>query len=156
MMLKLTNNIFKMRRFKLSHANITGWVEAWYDLQGKLVRIDYANANNISTDVQRTYKNLIPVLVDNIQAAFEKTPVVITEADFEVLFEDFRREYPYKRNTHLAEAYWPKLSSSEQFRAFCAAIEYRKYCSRNSKWYKPQIAETWLKKKEYLNDWKSL
>jgi len=144
-----------MRRYIITSPKFKGKVEALYDLKQILFRIDFAAAE-LNKEQVSYLKGRIPVMMDNILAAFENTPLLVTEADFEVTFEDFKREYPYKRNTHLAEAYWPRLTSSQQYQAFTAAIDYRAYCEKNKSWYKPQIAETWLKKQEYRNEWKTL
>ena len=115
-----------MRRFLVTSQKFKGKVEALYDLKQILFRIDFAAAE--LTKEQISYlKGRIPVIMDNMHPAFENTGLIITEADFEVTFQDFKREYPYKRNTHLAEAYWPRLTSSQQYQAFIAAIYYRAY-----------------------------
>lgn len=123
---------------------------------GTLCRIDYTKASGLNPAQIKLYKDRITIKSENIYSAFEGTGVQVEEVDFEVTFQDFIREYPYKRNTHLAESYWPRLTSSEQYQAFCAAIDYRKYCERNKGWYNPKIAETWLKKAEFKNKWRDL
>jgi hypothetical protein len=82
--------------------------------------------------------------------------IQIKEEDFDISLEDFEREYPYSRNYHLLKALWPKLPKKEKVLAYFAAIQYRKYCERNAHWYKPKIAETWIKKQEYKNDWRKM
>ena len=145
-----------MKRYLLTSPTFKGHIEALYDSVGILCRLDWTKATGLVPGSVHNYKLRIPVQAENIYEAFKETGVRVEEAEFEVTFEDFIREYPYKRNTHLASAYWPKLSASAQYMAFCAAIEYRKYCERNSSWYRAMICETWLKKEEYKNDWRNL
>jgi hypothetical protein len=146
-----------MKRFTITNQTFKGHIEAIYDFSGHLCRVDFTKASGLTPNMIKVYKDRISILSENAYLAFEGTPAIVTELDFEVTFQDFMREYPYKRNTHLAEAYWPKLTSAEQYQCYCAAMEYRKYCERNKSWYKtPKIAEAWLKNKEFKNDWKSL
>ncbi|MBS1641567.1 MAG: hypothetical protein JSR11_03730 [Bacteroidetes bacterium] len=148
-----------MRRFKLtSTGNFKGYAEALYDINGIIWRINFANCSDISKDALKWFKTAIPVCVENMEANFKNTPAVkVEEVDFEVTFDDFKREYPYKRNTHLAEAYWPKLTSSKQYSAFIAAITYRKYLAKpNNKWQTPMLPEKFLKEEQWRNDWKAL
>lgn len=145
-----------MKRFKITNHTFKGHIDVIYDFSGILCRIDWTKSTGLTPALIKAYKDRIPIKSENAYAAFEGTGVQVDEVDFEVSFQDFIREYPYKRNTHLAEAYWPRLTSAEQYQAFCAAIEYRKYCERNKSWYNPKIAETWLKKAEFKNDWRNL
>lgn len=144
-----------MRRFVFTSPGFTGCVESMYDSKGRLLRIDFSKATMTEKAIS-WFKQRMPVIIDNIEAAFDGVNCTVKEEDIEVSFEDFWRVYPYKRNRHLAEAYWPKLTTNQQYQAFVNAIEYRKYCERHKKWYNPKIAEAWLKQKEYMNDFKNL
>lgn len=144
-----------MKRFLLSSPNVKGNIEVLYDQKQLLFRLDFKSVI-LTREQLKFVKNRVPVMEENIYEAFKETSLHVNEVPFEVTFEDFKREYPYKRNTHLAAVYWPRLSSSQQYQALVGAIEYRGYCERNKKWYNPQIPETWLKKQEFLNDWKSM
>jgi hypothetical protein len=143
-----------MQRYILTSPATKGKVEAIYNSSGILHRIDFAGADLTKEQVYG-YKNRIPVLSLNIYEAFQSTNVIVAEAEFEVSFEDFKREYPYKRNTHLAQKFWPKMTSGQQYKAFCAAVAYRKFLEKNT-WQSPKLPEKWLKDEEYLNDWNSL
>lgn len=145
-----------MRRFLLTvKSRFKGAIEAHYDVNGQLMKIDFSRCQAIEPDAIRWFKNAIAVRVENIEKPFEGTTVTLAEADFEVSFEDFKREYPYKRNTHLAAAYWPRLTSAQQYSAFLGAMEYRKYLERTT-WQKPMIPDKWLKQEQFKNDWKAL
>jgi hypothetical protein len=145
-----------MKLYLISNSKrYTGAVHVVYDTAGKLAKIDFTNTNLALGDVEK----MLPLFsghVSEVQAKFKNADTVIVEGDFEVSFEDFMREYPYKRNTHKARELWPRLKKEEQVQAFLAATAYRKYCDRENKWYKPKIAEAWLRGKEFLNDWKTL
>lgn len=143
-----------MRRFILKTTKFTGHIEVLYNLEGQLRKIDFS-AVNLSDEAVKWFKIRTAVRVENIEAGFEGTGVIAEEAEFEVTFEDFMREYPYKRNTHLARAHWPKMTSSQQYQAFMAAIEYRKNCDKNT-WRNKMIADKWLKTEQYKNNWREL
>lgn len=145
-----------MRRFVLTSPSHKGYVEAIYDTSDELWRINFCNAT-INRDWKKAYKNRITILVDNLETAFAETGIKVEEKDFEVLFDDFKREYPYKRNTHLAEAYWHKLTSSKQYCAFVAAIEYAQYCNRrNLDKQFILLPEKFLKTEQWKNNWREL
>lgn len=145
-----------MRRFLLTIPNkFKGAVEAQYNSNGKLWKMDFSKVE-LAPEVLSWFKKGIPVLAENLEQYAATTGVVIvTEVEFEVTFEDFMREYPYKRNTHLARIHWPKMTAAQQYQAFLAASEYRKFLVRNE-WQKPKIADKWLKEQQFLNDWANL
>jgi hypothetical protein len=143
-----------MRKFAITSPKFKGKVEAMYNLDGQLSKIDFSAAE-LNEDGVKWLKHRISASLEGIFDCFKDTGLSVQEEDFEVTFEDFWREYPYKRNKHLASDYWLKMTTSQQYTAFMAAIEYRKYCDRN-KWYNAMIADTWLKKGQFKNDWKNL
>jgi hypothetical protein len=143
-----------MKLYCISNRNkYTGSVHVIYK-EGQLLKVDFSNCDMNATDKERMMKAISP-LEETLIISFKSADTVIIEGEFELSFEDFAREYPYKRNTHLAREFWPKMKKEDQALAFDAASEYRKYCKREE-WYKPQIADKWLKTKQYLNDWKNL
>jgi hypothetical protein len=145
-----------MKLYLISNSKkFTGAVHVVYDMTGKLAKVDFSNCNLGAADIQKMLP-CISGFEQLVQEGFKSADTIIVQGDFEVSFEDFLREYPYKRNTHKAREFWPKMKREEQVQAFIAASEYRKYCERESKWYKPKIAEAWLRGKEFLNDWKTL
>lgn len=144
-----------MRKFLVTSPAWQGEAEIVYDQSGRLISLSNIGTN-MSTDVISSFKKRVPAHIDNMSEAFTGTQAVVVETDFNVSVDDFLHEYPYARNTHLTREYWPKMSRSDQVLAWMAAKDYADYCKRNSKWYKPKIADTWLKHKEYLNNWKTL
>lgn len=143
-----------MRRFLLTSPAFTGEAEMIFNHEEKLIRFDVSKTN-MRPETVRIFKEKIPVMIGDMNTAFEGTRAVVVEQDFEISLDDFKREYPYSRNFHLLTKRWDKLTKTEQVQAYYAAIEYRKYCKRND-WYKPKIADSWLANKEYLNDWKKM
>lgn len=142
--------------FLISNAKkYKGAVQVIYDMDGKLSKVDFSGTDLQASDIEKMIKALSGH-VDAIAVNFKSADTVIVEGEFEVSFDDFIREYGYKRNTHLAREYWSKMKKEDQALAFVAAGLYRKYCEREQVWYKPKIAVAWLKMKEYLNDWKNL
>jgi len=143
-----------MRRFLITSAKFQGTAEVLYNDDGRLCTIDI-RGSEMNDETIAAFKRAVPVYVYSLEKSFGEGSVVV-ESDYEVSFDDFIREYPYKRNTHLAREYWhQKMNKADQVKAFFAAIDYRKYCDREATWYKPKIAEGWLRKKEFLNDWKN-
>lgn len=145
----------QMRRLLITSPSFSGEAEAVYDQTGRLIRFDVSKTS-MPKSIIRVFKEKIPPDISEIELAFKGTHATVVEADFEVSLDDFKREYPYSRNYHLLDALWPKMKKTEQVEAYFAAIEYRKYCERNTSWYKSQIAATWLNKKEFKNDWKKM
>ena len=142
-----------MRRFLISSAKFEGHAELVYGSTCRLIRIDLSSAV-MDDDTIRHFKAAVPVLLADLESGkgFSATTTIV-EADFEIALEDFKREYPYARNFHLLPPIWNKMTTAEQVEAYQAAMKYRKYCNRNSNWYKAKIAASWLKSREYKNDW---
>jgi hypothetical protein len=141
-----------MRRFTLKSNKYLGLVEAIYN-DGILMNINFAHAT-VPIEGIKYIKNTTPVLVENVYTNFEGSSIVVFETDFEVTFDDFKKVYGYLRNTHLAEALWPKLTTGEQYQCYIQGIEYCKYCLREKAWYKPMQMDKWLRTKQYKNNWK--
>ena len=144
-----------MRRFLITSEKVTGEIEVWYNFDGMLCRIDMVSASVDYRQIQYLLQNISPDL-EQFKGMLSASSLQIKEVQFELTLDDFKREYPYSRNYHLLDKRWPMLTKRDQVKAFFAAIDYRKYCERNKTWYNPKIADTWLSKKEYLNDWKKM
>lgn len=147
-----------MRLYHFTSAqNFKGYVEAIYDRNNLLWKISFACATNLSKEGIDWFKKNIPVLQENLEERFaEIKNITVTEKEFEVTFDDFKREYPYSRNMHLALLDWNKETSSVQYEIFIGAIEYNKHCKKNDKWYKPMLPQRFIKDKEYKNNWQAL
>lgn len=128
-----------------------------YNDEGCLVLIDARASTLPAGGMVRLMKDIVPVGISKLEERFKENPaLMLVESEFDVSLDDFNREYPYKRNSHLLPPIWQKMGISDRIMAWKAAGDYRRYCERNSQWYKPKIAAAWLKDKEYLNDWKIL
>lgn len=143
-----------MRKFILKVQKLKVEINVLYNQAGLLEKIDF-NKAELTADQIKWFKGRTAAMVENLETGFEATGVIVEEAEFEVTFEDFLREYPYKRNTHLARAFWTKMTSGQQFQAFTGAIDYRKNCEKNT-WRNKMIADKWLKTEQYKNNWKEL
>ena len=130
----------------------SGSIQTLYK-EGQLQKIDFSSAD-IAAPVLEKFLTCIAPSEEQLVTKFGSDTLVI-EGEFEVSFDDFSREYPYKRNTHLSRAYWPKMSKAQQVQAYEAAKAYRKYLEREI-WQKPMISDKWLKTELYLNDWTKL
>ncbi len=144
-----------MRRFLITSPRFTGNIEVHYDASDIICAIFFRA--NLEPKGLQWLKARIPATGSmDIEQAFEGQPVTIEQKEFEVTWDDFKREYPYSRNMHLALAYWPKLNSSDQYQCFISLAEYRKYYERNREWYKYMLPEKYLKTKQWLNQWAKL
>lgn len=144
-----------MKRFVITSPRFPGTAEIWYSFDGLLCFIDM-------NDCVMNYQQ-VKYLLENISPDYETakglaagTALTMTEVPFIITLDDFKREYPYSRNYHLLDPYWPTISKRNQVLAYFRAIQYRKYCERNAHWYKPKIAYSWLSKQEFLNDWRKM
>ncbi len=143
-----------MHRFQLTSDKFSGTAEVWYHDNGLLARIELTTASMDWKQIKYLLQNTAPD-ISIFEGSLTGSGLTIRKVPFVITVEDFIREYPYKRNTHLVAEYWPRMQPEDQQRAFFAAMEYRDYLQRNQ-WCKPKIAHTWLKTREYLNDWKKL
>lgn len=145
-----------MKRFLLTAKSKTfnGTAEVWYNDSGMLARLDLIAADMNWKQVKYLLQNTPPDIA-SLKPLLSSIGLEITEYPFEITVDDFLKEYPYKRNTHLVRELWPRLTRDVQERAYFAAMEYADYLRRND-WCKPQIPNTWLTKKQYLNNWKTL
>jgi hypothetical protein len=132
-----------------------GTVELLYQY-GTLVSISTRDCS-MKLATRAAFYQRIPVEEMLLERWFAGTKnLVLVQENYTVTLEDFTREYPYRRNSHLLPDIWKKLPQTEQIQAVEAAKAYRSYCHREAAWYKPKIAAAWLKNKEFLNDWKKL
>ena len=144
-----------MRRFLIASTKYHGDIEVVYDGE-KLYSLSFAEAI-IGSETISDFKRALPVQFSDFERGkWSSSNTVIIEKEFEVSLEDFKREYPYKRNTHLLAPIWDRMGKAAKLQALQAAKLYRKYYEKNIRWYKPMIAASWLNNKEYLNDWGKL
>lgn len=143
-----------MVQYILTGKKIKGEVAIFY-LDGKVVKIDLTDADLDAPQKSWLLKNI--ALEESVleQMMTLLPECMLVQEDYEVTLDDFKREYPYQRNSHLLPPIWDKMKPADRVQAVEQARWYRKYCSRNE-WYKPKIAAKWLKDKEYLNNWKKL
>jgi hypothetical protein len=144
-----------MKKFLITSDKFKGTIEVVYNFDGVLTLIDLYDAELSYKQIQYLMHNLSPD-VQQLRGMLTGTNLDIKEIAFEKTLEDFKREYPYSRNFHLLEPIWQRMEKKYHALAWYRAIQYRKYCERNNKWYKPKIAASWLNNKEYLNDWRNL
>ena len=143
-----------MQLFKITNPKYSGEIEVLYN-NGTLLKFDFANAQ-IANDVKAAFKNKVPITIEAfMQGTWCGNDTVVVAANYEVTLDDFKKEYPYKRNTHLLQPIWDKMLMSHKIQAVQEATNYTKYSKKND-WYKPMIAASWLNNKEYLNDWNKM
>ncbi len=144
-----------MKRFLITSPMFPGTAEIWYNFEGLLCYVDLNDCAMNWSQVKYLWQN-ISFDYESAKALATGTQLQMVESPFEITLEEFKLHYPYSRNYHLLDPYWPTLGKKIQAQAFFAAKQYRRYCERNEKWYKPKIAYSWLQKKEYLNDWRKM
>lgn len=143
-----------MQLFEISSPKLEGYITVVYN--DELVKLDFTNAI-LARNVKAHFKAAIPTtLADFLLGKWCSAETVIIESSFNVVLEDFTRDYPYQRNSHLLPPIWDKMPLPDKIQAVQQAKPYRKYCDRNKHWYNPKIAAAWLKNKEYLNDWNKM
>lgn len=144
-----------MKRYIITAPNFKGYVEIWYNFDGLLCFVNLNYCVLSIEQIRYLFMNLSPRL-ETVTAIQTGTALRVKEEPFEITLDDFKREYPYSRNFHLLDSFWPSMSKKHQALAYFAAIQYRNYCKANESWYKPKIAYSWLYKREYLNDWRKM
>ena len=144
-----------MKLFKITSTKYTGEIEVLFN-DGSIAKIDFSNAQ-MSNETKAAFKSKLPVTIEAFLAgAWCSADVNVVESSYEVTLEDFNREYPYKRNTHLLPSIWSKMLMIDKIKAVQEATKYQKYCDKNNGWYKPKVAAAWLNNKEFLNDWSKM
>ena len=148
-------NKIGMRKFIITSEKFKGEAELWYGFDGLLCRFDLMSCEMDYKQVDYLREN-IAVDVTLLAQCFNSKTLQIKEYPLVFTVEDFKKEYPYSRNMHLLPPRWAKMPQKDTVLAVFRAKDYADYCKRNAKWYKPMIADTWLSKREFINDWKKL
>ena len=96
-----------MKRYLIAAPGYTGDAELIFNANGKLVRIDISKTT-MGAEVMEEFKIRAPVNINNLHSAFEGVKAVITEADFEITFEQFWKKYNKKINKVRCIPLWAK------------------------------------------------
>jgi hypothetical protein len=145
-----------MRRFLITSPKFTGTAEIVYNSKDVLCMIDITQAN-MDVDTIHHFKRATPAVLSNLLTpglSFSAETTII-EADFEVSFELFWKEYPYHRNRFKVEKGWSQLGKSDQVKAFHSLKSYKRYLGRNA-WQTPMIADRYLRDREFETEWNKL
>ena len=143
-----------MKRILISSAKYPGTVETVYNEKGKLLRVDFFNAN--LTDGQKaTVLTIIPADMQNLELAFKGTSAIIVQEGFEFSFSDFWNKYNLKRNKKDAEAIWKRMSPLDRTKAVLSLDAYDKYRKRKL-WLEKMYPDTYLRKEHYNDEWEKL
>lgn len=143
-----------MKTYSITGRTFGGEIQLMY-LNERLARIEFLNGE--FTDFQlQTFLKIIVVRENEIETMMNRMPsCIIVSSDYSISLDDFKKAYPYARNSHLLPPIWSKMNASDQVSAWLRAGDYARYCRRNE-WYKPKIAAKWLKDREWLNDWNKM
>lgn len=144
-----------MRKISITSSSFTGDFQFTF-LNGLLITIDFSGSE-LADEQKGWILRHAPLTTETLAEFVQKGKnLLAVDIEYEYSVEDFKKDYPYSRNMHLIPPLWKKYSPTERYKIMVGTKEYIKYCDRNKDWYKPKIAEAWLKKKEYLNDWKNM
>lgn len=142
-----------MKRFIVTSPSWQGEAEIVYNESGLLVRISFEGC--VFADHNRVvdkFKALVPVLVTDLQVAFQNTSATVVEADFEVNFDMFWKAYNLKHNRVRAVNLWNKLSKTDQVKAYFGVPIYDKFLKKE-KWRSKADPETYLRNKMFENEY---
>lgn len=142
-----------MRKFIITSPRFSGQAELVYDANG-LLRIIDLTGSDMDGMITGAFKKAVPVESANLRLSFSSETVII-EADFEVTFEMFWKEYPLHRNRYKVQEIWKKLSKPDQVIAYYSISDYKKYLSRNE-WQKPMIGDRYLRTREFETEWSKI
>lgn len=105
-----------MQLFKITHPSYTGEIEVLYN-NGSLQKFDFANTG-LNDSVKNSFKTKVPIIItDFLKGEWCGKNTTVVEASYEVFLDDFKKEYPYKRNTHLLQPIWDKMQMSHKIQS---------------------------------------
>lgn len=141
-----------MKRFLIAAPAYTGDAELIFDTVGKLVRFDITKTN-MRPEVLQEFKERVPIHIDNLTAAFEGVKVTITEADFEISFEQFWKKYNKKINKIRCIPLWNKLTKNEQLKAYLGIDIYDRFLRKEG--FRTKLdPENYLRNRTWENEYK--
>lgn len=140
-----------MKKYSITGNLFEGEIQLIF-LNSELVKIDFLNAKLSNFQKDKFLKLAVIREVDLEDMRNRMSGCILVSDDYTITLDEFKKAYPYARNSHLLPPVWNKLSANEQVMAWLKAQDYARYCKRND-WYKPKIAAKWLKDREWLNDW---
>jgi hypothetical protein len=142
-----------MRRFLITSKKFDGTAELFYNDKGTLCKIDLTNTGMDEMIVQQ-FKKAAPATLAKMKSAFSSETMVV-EADFDLTFEVFWKEYPLHRNKFKVVRIWNKMNKTDQVKAFASLHAYKKYLTKNE-WQSPMIADRYLRDREFETEWQKI
>jgi hypothetical protein len=142
-----------MRRFLVTSPKFTGAAEIVYDSAGVLCMIDITQAQ-MDPETIWSFKKATPVMEAQLAQAFGEQTVIV-EADFEVSFSLFWKDYPLHRNRYKVEKIWSQLGKADQVKAFYSLKAYKRYLNKAT-WQTPMIADRYLRDREFETEWNKI
>ena len=143
-----------MKKLILTSPLFSGEVELLYGVDSKLVLIDMRNAE--LTEKQVKYmKDLTPIIFDKdtFKESFKSDSLTVVEENFEVTFDMWYKDYPYKRNRDRCDKLWSKMSKADRLRAYAGNKAYKRFLAKRP-WQTTLDPENYLKNREWLNEYK--
>jgi hypothetical protein len=145
-----------MKRYLLTSPDFNGEIEVVYR-NGRFVRLDFMEVDLSDKQTEWLLRN-VPPLEAHLQDMVAITKkMVLVEREYQISLDDFKRAYPYKRNSHLLPPIWDKMTKTDQVLAELGARKYRQFVQRQHAKgfteYTPMLATRFLKEQQWLNDW---
>lgn len=140
-----------MRKFIVSSKRFQGEIELVYDAQ-KLQSLHFGSAT-ITPDVLADFKRAVPVLlVQFLSGKWSGTDTVAVEAEYEVPFEQFWKDYDKKINKARCLLLWSKMNKALQIAAWVGVKKYDAYLKREG-WRQKADPETYLRNRGWDNEY---
>jgi len=93
---------------------------------------------------------------DNFKAWVDNSGHKIIKVDADLSFERFWNEYDHPRDKYRCEPLWNKLNDAERQYVFYNLAAYKRYMKLNASWYMQLLPETYLKAKNWHDEWDKL
>jgi hypothetical protein len=129
-----------------------------YNANGRLLKWDATSMHGLQPLQLQWLKNATPAELTDPKAQFTqmiasaKGKIAITQGAFDVSFDTFWKAYAYARNSYKAKEQYNKLIYADKVALIGSLVAYNAYCRKNQ-WYNKQLADSYIRNKQWLNDW---
>jgi hypothetical protein len=141
-----------MKKFVITSPGFKGQAEIVYKPDGTLASINMIESE-MPGSVISAFKSTVPVMMDDIEAAFKGTRAVIVAGDFEVSFGMFWNKYGKKLNKIRCMKLWEKMELTMKVKAYYGITAYDKYLKHEG-WRNKADPETYLRNQYWENEYK--
>lgn len=139
-----------MRKFIITAAEYNGEAVVVYDHSGRLAELNLQQTD-MTIEQRHFFKAKVASSLANIAAKFDAATTII-EADYEVPFEQFWKEYGKKINKARCILLWNKMNKAQQLAAWQGIKKYDAYLKKES-WRTKADPETYLRNRYWDNEY---